>query len=556
MRGLSLSERLQLDDRVNIPGHRCINDHVRQTITHCRSWFQSENARQDEWSTFLSQLGVDEEELVKLANTTHRVTAYFPSWATVAGELMSFLSNRRFAVRPHLSIAGNIAVPVTKFAQQQLWSSISTQQRRLLRGAVKRGLEDSLTRQLAWSAAKIITFELKKFPRLGQNVTTERDATNRARRFFVGGVARETEQLLSNYPALLRLWSRQVENWHAFLRDFLAHVEGFLAAEYGAYPCSESVIERIQPLLSDPHNGNRSVIAVQFCGGKTWYYKPRTGTHEHGWFRLLAWLNDQGFPAPFQIVKVICNDEHSWMEGVEACSVSSNRAAAKYYFRAGALLYLLHVLRGTDCHAANLIASAAQPVMIDCETLLHARTPVPSAARRSMRDILRTGMLPLKRGGSADDASSLGRFKKGAHLLRKDGKAVLAARHVHSIEAGFLGMHRLLHRSARMRSAFDRKVHQLLPQTGRRIYRPTSFYVEMLNRSNHAGTMVDGLRRSLFLHALCRDGATPASCVPDEVAALEDGDIPIFCGPTATPRPRSTQTQLRRSLSILREQLQ
>jgi lantibiotic modifying enzyme len=368
----------------------------------------------------------------------------------------------------------------------------------------------------------------------------------------------QTRRLLISYPVLLRLWSRHVENWSVFLRDFLSHAEGFIITEAGLRRGRyEGVIRGVEAMLSDPHNGNRSVIAVHLRGGATWYYKPRSGRHERGWFQLLTWLNDQGFPAPFRIVEVISKERHSWMRKVRAQSIRSRHAAASYHFRAGALLYLVHILRGVDFHAGNVIASGVQPVMVDCETLLHARTRIPNAARMSARDILRTGMLPLSIGGLArEEPSALGRLEKGAHRLTIHGEVVPAAKYVDTIENGFLTMHRFLHRSTRMRSSFDRKIQQFFPRTGRRIYRPTAHYIEMLNRSYGVGTMIDGLYRSLFLHALCRDSATPVACVQHEVEALEDGDIPFFHGSTSTPSSPPSASQVRHSLLMLREQFQ
>jgi lantibiotic modifying enzyme len=163
-------------------------------------------------------------------------------------------------------------------------------------------------------------------------------------------------------------------------------------------------------------------------------------------------------------------------------------------------------------------------------------------------------MLPLEKGGRVkEEPSALGRLEKGAHRLTMDGKAVPAHRYLDTIEDGFVTMHRFLNRNLRMRNAFGRKVRLFLPQTGRRIYRPTARYVEMLSRSYGVGTMVDGLYCSLFFQALCRDGATPRDCVAGEVAALEDGDIPFFRGSSSTLRSPLTGRELRRSLLILRE---
>jgi hypothetical protein len=550
-----LSERLRFSRNGNILSDRKTADHTRRAITRCRSWFHRGRDGRDEWAQFLAQAHISEEELIKVASQTNCVVARYPSWVAVAERLVSFLSSKSFVPRPLLSISRNLALPVAEFAAEELWNSVSSEERHLLAEGAKCGFRDSLTCRLAWSAHEIVRFELdRRLSRPTPGATEKGEAADTIVGFFAGGVAEQTARLLASYPVLLRLWSRQVENWQAFLRDFLADAKSFAMGELGLNLGSQAPISRVEALLSDPHNGGRSVIATHFCDEGTWCYKPRSGNHERGWFQLLAWLNAQGFPAPFLFVRVICGERHCWMENVRAQSVSNRHAAASYYFRAGALLYLLHILRGTDFHAGNIVASGTQPVMVDCETLLHARTRIPARARVSMGSILRTGMLPLEKVGRVkEEPSALGRLEKGAHRLTMDGRAVQARSYLDTIEDGFVTMHRFLNRNPRMRDAFGRKVRLFLPQTGRRIYRPTALYVEMLSRSHGAGTMVDGLYRSLFFQALCRDGAAPRDCVAGEVAALEDGDIPFFRGSSATPRPPLTGRELRRSLLILRE---
>lgn len=547
-----MSERLRFSRNVNI--RKAPND-AAQAIARCRSWFDRERDGRDEWAQLLTQAHISEEELVKLASPANRVAARYPSWVAVAEQMARFLSSRSFAVQPHLSIPRNLALPVADFAAEQLGSSADTEQWHLLADGARGAFREALSHRLAWSVREIVKFEItRRGLRPTRGGREKGEAADTIFRFFAAGVAAETAHLLASYPVLLRLWSRQVENWQAFLRDFLADAKSFALSELGIRPESKVVIRRVEALLSDPHNGGRSVIAVHFCKGERWYYKPRSGNHERGWFQLLAWLNAQGFLTPFLLVRVICGERHCWMENVPAQSVSSRRAAASYYFRAGALLYLLHILRGADFHAGNVVAFGTQPVMIDCETLLHARTRIPTAVRVSMGSILRTGMLPLGRsGGSKKEPSALGRLEKGAHRLTMGGEAVPAGRYLDAIEGGFVTMHRFLNRNPQMRDAFARKARFFLPQTGRRIYRPTARYVEILDRSHSAGTMVEGLYRSLFFHALCRDAATPRCCVAKEVAALEDGDIPFFYGSTSAPRPPLTGRELRHSLLVLRE---
>ena len=522
---------------------------ARRAIALCRTWFQ-EGVGRDTWAQFLAESRIDQVDLIKLAHARFE-GRFYPSWTEVAKRLLSFLGARHFTVEKHLSISWNLARPVAEFAAEELRIFAGENRWRLLGKAASHSLADAFTHRLAWSARGIVEFELAhRSPKIAPFVRKEVDTVSG---FFRAGVTNETRRVLTSYPVLLRLWSRQVENWRTFICDFLAHARSFSDSELRLRGKHGTVIRDAQAFLSDPHDGGRSVIAVRFCCGTTWYYKPRSGEHERGWFQLLAWLNEEGFSAPFLLPKVICKERHCWMESVPAKSVTSKRAAASYYSRAGALLYLLHLLRGADFHAGNVIACGTQPVMIDCETLLHARTRVPTAVRVSMRSLLRTGMLPLEQEGRGlEEPSALGRLEKGAHCLTMNGRAVSAHGYLGDIEDGFVTMHRFLERNPRTRDTFSRKVSLFMPRIGRRIYHPTARYMEILSHSHAPGTMVDGTYRSLFFQALCRDGASPRSCIAKEVTALEDGDIPLFCGASATSRPPLTGRELRHSLAILR----
>jgi lantibiotic modifying enzyme len=210
-------------------------------------------------------------------------------------------------------------------------------------------------------------------------------------------------------------------------------------------------------------------------------------------------------------------------------------------------------LRAVDLHAGNWIACGAQPVLIDSETLLHTATRIPAEFRKNETDLLRTGMLP--KGSSRDpsrEVSALGRLVPGSHLLRMRRKPVPACDFAPSIINGFLAMHDLF----RKRGLSVESLTGLLGLTStRRIYRPTSLYTLFERRSHSPAIMRSGLERSLILQAACHDGAVSRPRAGQEALALEQGDIPIFHGAPAAPRPLRTAREIRRSLDLLKQAL-
>jgi len=127
-------------------------------------------------------------------------------------------------------------------------------------------------------------------------------------------------------------------------------------------------VSELDASLSDPHHGGRSVIALRFNSGFKLIYKPRNLGLDVAYGGLLEWLNGRGVRWPFKVLKVLNRGTHGWIEFVEHHPCETKGEAENYHRRAGMLLYLLHVLEGTDCHCENLIACGDHPVLVDLET--------------------------------------------------------------------------------------------------------------------------------------------------------------------------------------------
>ena len=163
-----------------------------------------------------------------------------------------------------------------------------------------------------------------------------------------------------------------------------------------------NVVE-LQPSLSDAHRGGRSVVALTFASGRRLVYKPKDMGTEAAYQRLLAWLNDQGAPLSFKVLKVLDRSTHGWEEFVPHLPCQNPDEGRRYYERAGMLLCLFYVLEVTDCHYENIVASGEYPVLVDAETVMHHRAgaliPADDNARSEAFDqidhsVLRTGLLP------------------------------------------------------------------------------------------------------------------------------------------------------------------
>ena len=503
-RGLTLEERLRLGAASPASG-KIENYDATERLKVWRSWFDRDEASTNGWKDFLAENNLTEKRLIALERRSYSKQK-LPSWAMTLDRVCRYLETANLEPNDELSVSENLAATVVGFAWAELSGCANLQ---LLSGRAAVALKQSLFRRLAWTAEQAVTWEMsvaKSACRVSKDLEPERDLQ---RYFFSSGVTKEALRLLKNYPALARLWAVQIEFWQRYVRDFLEDTSSF-ARDAGIRAKGAPIISSVDVDLSDPHEGNRSVLRVKLR--KPWFYKPRPGWQERAWFELLSWINAHGFPRPFRILKVTCEDRHCWMESVQARPCRNEKEALLFCFRTGALMCLIHLLRGVDFHPENVIVAGPHPVVIDCETLLHSATSLPEYARAEDASIRRTGMLMLVK-----------RIPVGIFGWQGNNDRMLK-----ELVGGFRAVHEFARRDGSALRHLQRWARDLRKVPARNIYRPTAHYRGMLTQSLAPALLTSGLERSLFLHACCRDGVNPSGRVKAEVAALQNADVPVF----------------------------
>lgn len=326
--------------------------------------------------------------------------------------------------------------------------------------------------------------------------------------------------LMGTYPALGRLWATQITHWLRFIDEFAEHSLSFVRGVMGD-ESTGAAIEALRLDLSDPHFGGRTVVEVRFRNGLRFFYKPRSGVYECEWFRMLRWLNAEGFKPSFFTLDVHTEQDHCWIEAFPGESTAHAKKQSGYYFRAGALLFLAHLFRGTDLHSENVLTNGLDPVLIDCETLAHP-TAGPMSSDEVEESIVRTGFLPPRGHDQCE-------FPPGA-ACGLGVKAPLSATKVAQIICGGRAARSFVTATARRRRHLSAIAYRLDGRSGRRIYRPSAVYFEVLLSSIQPYLLMDGLSRSLYLWASCLPGLSDDNIVASEVTELEKLDFPVFYG--------------------------
>ena len=139
-----------------------------------------------------------------------------------------------------------------------------------------------------------------------------------------------------------------------------------------------SELGRIQKIglgFSDRHNSGKTVVKIFFESGLEIFFKPRPCKLERDFNAVLIYFN-QKLDASYQnrLLKVFSKDQYCWVENIDFKDCQNENEVRNYYQRAGVLLYIVHLLNGTDLHFENLVASGDFPVLIDLETLIQPQT--------------------------------------------------------------------------------------------------------------------------------------------------------------------------------------
>jgi type 2 lantibiotic biosynthesis protein LanM len=400
-----------------------------------------------------------------------------------------------------------------------------------------------------------------------------------ARMLHDGGL----RDFFEHYPVLARLLGESIGQWIAST----ATLAGRLIQDMQAirrvfeWPDESGDVAAIELDLSDRHAGGRTVSILTFVSGRKLVYKPRNLSAENGFFELIEWVNSCGTSLRLRAPKVLDASSHGWVEFVEHGPCRSEPEVERYYERCGMLLALLYVLRASDIHCGNLIASGEDPVVVDLETIIEAE-PAPwvqlaehseaaaDRVERMVRDtVMRTAMLPrwqVGEDGAAFDWSGLcaeAQQRIGArrltwrcvntddmdiayedvvseaeqsHVSIGDGVST-AAEHEHDVVRGFERVYRLLLSRRASLLAEGGPLESLRNAELRVLLRDTSSYARLYSRLLHPEFLRDGAVRSIELEILARPvfpgrgarlSALNRSIHASERAAIEQLDVPLF----------------------------
>jgi lantibiotic modifying enzyme len=340
---------------------------------------------------------------------------------------------------------------------------------------------------------------------------------------------------LAAYPVLARLLGTasvlSVEAGLELLNRFAADRTAIVSELLGGVDPGPAMA--IEPGLGDRHRGGRSVTAVSFADGRTVIYKPNDLGGHLAFARIVDWLNARVPAGELRIPAALARPGYGWVEFIVGRPLPRPAAAAEFYRREGVLLAALYATHACDMHHENVIASGADPIVIDVETIFHPDLPMPRttapdpAAEVLASSVQSTGLLPyvtVDEDGAHDQSGMTG--GRGRNLPRFDGEVLEPDAHEAAVLEGFrLGYDAI----AAEPTAFALLLSSCGNLEVRTVVRPTSGYANLMSETTHPGLLHDAADRDKAL-AVLREVSTHhplwSGLAEHEIADLWNGDIP------------------------------
>ena len=441
---------------------------------------------------------------------------------------------------PSLPTFEQILSPAVTFAVKRLRRVAPLAIKEIFTASVWSDLGQHLMKRLMFALRPTLSFEQN----VAKAVTRSLDGKNGAQAVEINLL-----QTIGAFPGLLETAAQLIAAWidaqrHLFsclLRDKKIISTTFLRRQ------KQLRITSLEPGLSDPHDGGRTVTAIRFVGNRRVIYKPRSSDGEERWFAALRWLNGNGFGISFRVPHLISREDCSWMEFLRRSNCQSCEAVRLFYFRWGAQAAVAQILGVSDLHRENWLAAGAQPLLLDAELVGKAEQGSRYYNGKMLNQLpalLETGLLPLTSGDRVGlytgfaplDAAILRKaplscWPRYRNVLQQPRKFVADLVH------GFAAAVEILATPDSARTFFREIICRPSRNTRatRVLLRSSAEYVRLLRQSLNPMNMTSRTRRWQWLVEKCCASSLNGSVGLAEAAALRRCDLPKF----AAPRPIS-----------------
>lgn len=553
------------------------------------------------FETFLKSIGLDYKRALQLCTPTNSIPNIDknPKWLDFLEKILSLskspdsllkISSKN--ISPELAFK-EFYIPFIYSGINKLKSSIPKTMMTEFSNLLEQ-LADHLIKILNFTAYKTLYKEFSIFracldpmyllKKAGAKKNRTKAQNSIYKKFINNITGSEYIKFFEKYPVLARLICEQTLMWVEYSIELLERLYADQKEIFKYFTKKNSKnskkipkIKSIEMGLSDSHCYGRTVCLIEFESNLKVIYKPKNTSLEKEFNLFLKSLNSLGLKPKIKALDVLDKTNYSWVEFIEHAQMTSKTKTHDFYQRAGSLMAMVHILKGTDCHQENLIAHGEFPVLIDPEAMLNLGIDYSGQKKELSIDmqmdnhisssVLNSGFLPYWETSMTGKAyifsafgskTSSGPFIDTLHknyintdemvysndfidmerpeqnLPRLNGEPVDIKHHVNDLETGFKKAYSLILENLDSFQRPGSPLQNLKKSIARFFLRPTTVYLRIILKSLDPGSLKNGINWSISLSHLYRHYAV-SSDVPQkniifksEFDSLSRLDIPFF----------------------------
>jgi len=441
-----------LQDKINEPQrfsfHPANNQLLEQRLTLWRNIVAPNDSTMFE--NRLKNDGITEDDLKNLLGTvSYSNEDQHPLWVESFREIMQFLAlyNPSDLSEEMTLIFGPeknknipflyLLTPLVAYATHKLDKVAGVHKKELFSTSAEQMLHTQLALQLAHYSLQTFQLEFNVYNSLQQSslsrfieqLNREVQPEDKYYQQFIKQIMEDGwKDFFAEYSVLAKIITIAISNWINNSANFILRFSNDLSDITNRFADGvlPGLLLEYKGDISDSHDGGKGVISLKFESGLKLVYKPKNLELEKAWSELLIWINEKGLKPDLKPVNVILRKGYGWVGFIEHFECTTEQEVVDYYRRIGALIGIIYLLNGNDCHIENLIASGAYPMLIDFESVLHheAKPFAEVDADNAMffvnkllrKSVYRTGLLPnwIKgKDGFLYDISGIGGYGNG-----------------------------------------------------------------------------------------------------------------------------------------------
>lgn len=429
---------------------------------------------------------------------------------------------------------------------------------------VEQGLMQACVQRLSALQYKTTMLEIYIASQLGE-LTAESPNERYLEYFKLLEDSLHLREFFDTYPVLARCLTEQTLMFSSYVREIIVHY----SSDWNKFKsklgngCEYDCLTGIEIGAGDTHNKGKSVAILKFNSGAKLVYKPHSLHIDECYSTMLDWINERGIKYLLSSPNALNCGAYGYHEFISHHPCQSIMEVEQFYYRLGALTALCYICGATDYHNENIIASGAQPVLIDLETIFSPLTETQlqyTLGDDSLRTVFSSLMLPgvyspnplldidlSAVGGRGGQKSKLMKIQRINNVgtdeaflsddfyttKEKQNRPILNGEYMdvsmytkHMIE-GFCDLYRLL---LTHRDTFVRDI--LLPHsdaTGRHVFRATALYGKFLSDSMHPDYLQNESDRNRLLNIMVNNSTFPPQAVIErELEQMQRQDVPYF----------------------------